>query len=509
MWLNLLILALYVAMMIFVAFYTRRRTKSLNDFILGGKGIGGWLSAFAYGTTYFSAVVFIGYAGKFGSSYGLAAVWIGIGNAVLGTWLAWKVLARPTKRMTSALHAKTMPEFFEARYEDSKIKLLSSVIIFTFLIPYSASVYQGLGYLFEIVFGIPFLWCVVIMAALTALYLTFGGYLATALTDFIQGFIMLVGIVIMVVMIAVRPEVDLAQLFEEGKGIVPALGNNFLDSPLLNVIVLICLTSFGVWGVPQTVHKFYAVKDESSIRKATVISTLFALIVGFGAYFSGALVNFFPHSSANPDTYVPDMLRLVLPNGLIGLIVVLLLSASMSTLSSLSLAGASAIAVDAYRGYINPKASDFRVTLVMRIGCLFFVLISALLAIGNFDAIVTLMSLSWGTLAGCFIGPYVFGLLSKRATRAAAYTSIITGLVATFALVLLFGYLSPNPDLTGFAAVIKGGIARSPLIGVITMLLSMIVMPVVSAFTKKASPELLAVAFPENVKQPSSEPSED
>lgn len=497
MWLNILILALYVAMMVFIAFYTRRKVNTLNDFFLAGKGVGGWLSAFAYGTTYFSAVIFVGYAGKFGASFGLASVWIGVGNAILGTLLAWKVLARRTKRMTTELGSKTMPEFFEARYESPKIKLVSAIVIFIFLIPYSASVYQGLGYLFEIVFGIPFVWCIVIMAALTGLYLVFGGYLATALTDFVQGFIMIVGVAVMVVMIVLRPEVNIAELFEQGKGFLPAAGGSgFLDSPLLNVIVLILLTSFGVWGVPQTVHKFYAIKDEPAIKKGTVISTVFALVVGFGAYFAGAMVNFFEHPSANPDTFVPDMLKVVLPNGLIGLIVVLLLSASMSTLSSLSLAGSSAIAVDAYKGYIRPNSSDKRVTLVMRLGCLFFVVVSAVLAIGNFDAIVTMMSLSWGTLAGCFIGPYVYGLTSRRVTRAAAYASIVSGIAVTVILVVVLGFVSPAPGLTGAAAVVKGGIARSPLIGVVAMAVSMIVVPVVSAFTKKPSDELLARIFP-------------
>lgn len=504
MWLNILILALYVAMMVFIAFYTRRKANTLNDFFLAGKGVGGWLSAFAYGTTYFSAVIFVGYAGKFGSSYGLAAVWIGVGNALLGTLLAWKVLARRTKRMTTELGSKTMPEFFEARYESSRIKLVSSIVIFVFLIPYSASVYQGLGYLFEIVFGIPFLWCIVIMAALTGLYLVFGGYLATALTDFVQGFIMIAGVVVMVAMVLARPEVDLAQLFEEGKGFIPAVsgGSGFLDSPLLNVIVLILLTSFGVWGTPQTVHKFYAIKDEPSIRKGTVISTLFALLVGFGAYFAGAMVNFFvdPSVNGNPDTYVPDMLRIVLPDGLTGLIVVLLLSASMSTLSSLSLAGSSAVAVDAFKGYIRPNAPDKQVTLLMRLGCLFFVAVSAVLAILQIDAIVTMMSLSWGTLAGCFIGPYVYGLLSRRPTRAAAYASIVSGIVVTVVLVVVLGLVSPAAGYTGAAAVIKGGIARAPLIGVAAMIASMLVVPVVSRFTRKPSDALLDRIFSEKQK---------
>ena len=150
--LNYLILLLYIAGMVFIAFYTRKRSKTVNDFLLAGKGMNGWMSAFAYGTTYFSAVIFIGYAGKFGWSFGMATIWIGVGNAIIGSLLAWRVLARPTKRVTSNLQVKTMPEFFEGRYEDKKIKLFASIIIFVFLIPYSASVYQGLSLLFYSVF---------------------------------------------------------------------------------------------------------------------------------------------------------------------------------------------------------------------------------------------------------------------------------------------------------------------------------------------------------------------
>ena len=210
-----LMLALYVISMVGIAFYTRNRSKSVNDFLLAGKkGLGGWMTAFAYGTTYFSAVIFIGYAGQFGRQFGLASVWIGIGNAIIGTLIAWLVLARRTKNMTQRLQSKTMPDFFEKRYGSKALKLVSAVIIFIFLIPYSASVYNGLSALFEIVFGIPGWIVMVALAALTALYLFFGGYFATALSDFIQGIVMLAGVAVMVVCLLARPEVswDISEL---------------------------------------------------------------------------------------------------------------------------------------------------------------------------------------------------------------------------------------------------------------------------------------------------------
>ena len=143
---DITVIILYLVGMVAIAIYTRNKAKTVKDYLLAGsKGLNGWMSAFAYGTTYFSAVIFIGYAGKFGFGFGLAAVWIGIGNAIVGALLAWKVLARRTKNMTVRLDAKTMPDFFFKRYGDDKMKLVSAIVIFIFLIPYAASVYNGLG----------------------------------------------------------------------------------------------------------------------------------------------------------------------------------------------------------------------------------------------------------------------------------------------------------------------------------------------------------------------------
>ncbi|MFR1760032.1 MAG: sodium:solute symporter family transporter, partial [Christensenellaceae bacterium] len=197
----------YVAVLIGIAVYSSRRVSSGEDFLLAGRRMGPWMTAFAYGTSYFSAVVFIGYAGQFGWGFGASATWIGIGNAVIGSLLAWLVLGRRTRSMTQRLDAKTMPEFLESRYQSPKLKLVAAVVVFAFLLPYSASVFQGISYLFETLIGLPFIWCVVGIVVLTGVYLVAGGYLATALTDFFQGIIMLVGIVLVVVFVLKSPQV--------------------------------------------------------------------------------------------------------------------------------------------------------------------------------------------------------------------------------------------------------------------------------------------------------------
>ena len=502
------ILAIYALSMVGIAIYTRRRSSSVKDFLLAGKGLNGWMSAFAYGTTYFSAVIFIGYAGKFGRQYGLAATWIGIGNAVIGSLFAWLVLAKRTKKMTTRLSAKTMPEFFEKRYASQRLKLVSAVIIFLFLIPYSASVYNGLSSLFTIVFDIPSWTIMVALAALTALYLFFGGYFATALSDFIQGIIMLIGVVAMVICFMNHGNIDwsVKELSENGLGwFTKPTSGHWLYGNTMSLLSLIMLTSFGVWALPQTVHKYYAVRDDKAIMQGTVVSTLFALIIGFGAYFTGALSYFFPElSGVGADNVVPWMIKLVIPTGLIGVLAVLILSASMSTLSSVSLASASVVAVDIYKGKINRNASDKKVNITMKILCLVFVAISVVLAILNekfqVSAIAYLMGLSWGVLAGCFMGPYVLGLLWKKVTRPAVWASIIGSLVLTIALIFFFGYHQNNWNAT-FGFAIKCGIGCSPMIGVICMVYSLIVTALVSLFTKAPETETVAAAFEDKAEE--------
>ncbi len=498
------ILSLYVLSMVAITIYTKNRSKSVSDFLMAGKkGLNGWMSAFAYGTTYFSAVIFIGYAGKFGSTYQLAATWIGVGNAFLGALIAWKVLAKRTKVMTHRLGTKTMPEFFERRYESKSLKIFSAIITFVFLIPYSVSVYNGLSNLFEMVFNIDGWIIMLVLAGITALYLFFGGYFATALSDFIQGIIMLIGVVLMVLFFLKSDYVnwDISSL----KWTTFGSENTGLFGDTISLLSLILLTSFGVWALPQTIHKYHTVRDDKAINQGMIVSTIFAFIIGFSAYFVGGLsqVSGFKGelSGVSSDDIVPKMLSLLGQPWLLGIIAVLILSASMSTLSSVSLSSASVVAIDLYKGVINKKAEDKKVNIVMRVLCLFFIAISVILAIlndiYNISAIAYLMGLSWGVLAGCFIGPYVIGLVWKKTTKTAAWTSMATSLILTLVLIFVFGYAKSDWNCS-LGVALQGGINSSPLIGVICMILSVILTVVVSLFTKKPSQEVIDLAFSNN-----------
>lgn len=485
-WSAYLILALYIVAMVAVSIITSKKASSLDGFLLGNRGIGGWMSAFGYGTTYFSAVVFIGYAGTFGMSLGLGAIWIGLANAVVGCLLAWIVLAKRTRDMSQALDAKTMPEFFEKRYDSKYLKLYSAIVISVFLIPYSTSVYQGIGYICEAVLGVPFVWCVVIMAVLVGAYLFVGGFFANAVSNFIQGIIMIIGVIIMITLMLMAPQVNgiegLKKLTEAGYGLFPSVNANggfWFDAPGVQLIFNILLTSVGIWAVPQSVQKFYAIKNDRAVTQGTVISTIFALIVGGGAYFNGTFARlFYPEMPAEGTAnIIPNILlnNHLMNYAVLGIICVLVLSASMSTLSSLALVSASTISVDIYKGYAKKDVEEKKLRIMVRILCFFFVILSAVLAILEVDAIVTLMSLSWGTLSGCFIGPYVYGLYWKKSNKYGAYASITACLLLTVILIFVFGSITGG---TTFGSLISLGIKKSPMIGVFCMAQSLIITPI-------------------------------
>lgn len=482
-------LGLFIAVMVLVGIISRKKVQNVQDFFLGGRNMGAWLSAFAYGTTYFSAVIFIGYAGKIGWGFGISSTFIGIGNALLGGLLAWLVLAKRTRRMTHQLGASTMPEFFEKRYDSKAMKIVTALIIFIFLVPYSASVYQGLAYLFETTFGVPFVYCMAAMALLTGIYLLLGGYVATALNDFIQGIIMLIGVAAMIFYILSNPAVGgltgglqkLSQIPGDGPGLVSV----FSAQPL-NLLGLIVLTSLGTWGLPQMVHKFYAIRDDQAVRRGTIISTVFALIIAGGAYFVGAfgrlyLDNTMPigaNGKPNADMVMPMVLEKALPDALIGIVVILVLSASMSTLSSLVLVSSSAISLDLIKGTLFPNMKKENVMLLMRALCGLFVICSFMVAVTP-NSILALMSFSWGTVAGAFLAPFLYGLYWKGTTKTGAWAGFISGFAVSLAGAIIY---KMDPGV-------------APNIGAVAMAVSLAVVPVVSLLTAKMPQKQLDKAF--------------
>ena len=497
---KIILLAVFFGIMIMVGFIHRSRAKSVDGFVLGGRGVGPWLTAFAYGTSYFSAVVFVGYAGQFGWKYGIASTWAGIGNALLGSLLAWVVLGRRTRLMTQHLDSKTMPDFFEKRFGSRSLKVAASVITFVFLIPYTASLYNGLSRLFGMAFSIDYSVCVIAMAVLTGIYVIAGGYMATAVNDFIQGIVMLFGITAVVVAVLhgkggfMASLNGLAQVSDPTVSTMPGAFNSFFGPDPINLLGVVILTSLGTWGLPQMVQKFYAIKSDKSIRPGTVISTLFAFVVAGGCYFLGGFGRLFSDQidiAANGfDSVIPTMLS-GLPDILIGLVVILVLSASMSTLSSLVLTSSSTITLDLVNGG-KKKMKEKSQVLLMRILIVVFIAISVVIAIVQYRTSVTfiaqLMGVSWGALAGAFLAPFLYGLFWKRTTAAACWVNFI------FAVVFMLANI--------FAKSYFPVLLQSPInAGAFCMVVGLGIVPLVSIFTPRPKKDLLTSVFAPFVKK--------
>ncbi len=500
----------FFALMIGIGIRSRKHATDVNGFVLGSRSVGPWLSAFAFGTSYFSAVIFVGYAGQFGWNFGLASTWIGLGNAFIGSLLAWSVLGRRTRIMTQAIGSKTMPDFFGARYKSKGLKIAASIITFVFLIPYTASLFNGLSRLFNMAYGdkISYPVCVIVMSVFTGIYVLIRGYMATAINDFIQGLIMLGGItaVILAVLKAngglVAATHSLAMI-EGAKGWEGAGAySSFLGPDPLFLLFVVILTSLGTWGLPQMVGKFYAIKNEDSIKKGTVISTLFAIIVAGGCYFLGGFGRLFSNvieidaATGKPvggfDSIIPTMLS-TLPDILIAVVIVLVLSASMSTLSSLVLTSGSTVTLDLIAPLKKNGMTEKSKMITMRALIVVFIVISASIAIFQVSSksettkyIAQMMGVSWGALAGAFLAPFLYGLYWKKTTKAAVVVSFIYGVgLEIIQLLIAFGLIDFSNN-----AFLSGVLFKTSLhSGSFAMVGGLILVPIVSLLTQKTKPQ--------------------
>ena len=491
MLIKIVFVVIFFIVMVGVGLYSRKQARSVDGFVLGGRQVGPWLTAFAYGTSYFSAVVFVGYAGQFGWKYGLSSTWIGVGNAVIGSLLAWLVLGKRTKLLTQHIGSRTMPDFFGTRFNSQNLRVVASVIAFVFLIPYTAGVYKGISTLFEMGFGIPYEYCVVFMAAFTAVYVILGGYKATAINDFIQGIIMLFGIV-MVIMAVLNTQGGLcsavgkmAEIPSDTDSTINGGFASLWGPDPYNLLGVVVLTSLGTWGLPQMVGKFYSITDEKAIRRGTIISTLFAFIIAGGCYFLGGFGRLFgvppvlPNGKLDFDSIIPTMLE-TLPDALIALVVLLVLSASMSTLASLVLTSSSTMTLDLI--YRDKKANDAEVrggeiddtvegnierrkVIVMRLLIIFFIAISLFIALNPPTFIAQLMGISWGALAGAFLAPFMLGLYCKGVTTASVWACFVWGVGLTVGNMLLGNPVSP---INCGAIAMTGGFAVVALFSLFT-----------------------------------------
>jgi solute:Na+ symporter, SSS family len=465
---KILVIGAYAVLTLVIGWLGLRKAQTFADYFLGGRAIGPWMSAFTYAAAYFSAVLFIGFAGKVGWGFGLSGLWVALGNALVGVLGVWGLLGNRIRRMSVDLQVTTMPEFLEKRYASPALKLVASLAVFIFLVPYSAAVFIGLSYLFTANFGLSFATALLVMGLFTAFYLVLGGYRSMTMIDVIFGMIMCVGSAVLI-----------ASTIAKGGGLgALTAGMAAIDRRLTAAVgpggawplfALVFLTSVAPFAMPQLVQKFYAIKDERAIRRGMIASTAFALLIAGAAYFTGATARFFLTPANAPaafaggkpvfDAIMPEFLAKVVPPSLSVLMMLLILSASMSTLAALVLVSSSSVVKDLYAGFVNRAVTDRGLTRLMRVVAAVFILLSVVMAYLRPATIVSILSVSWGAIGSFFLGPFIWGLISRKTTKLGAIGSAVLGLGTCLGLSIA-GIAPPEAGTIGMAV----SFAANPLL---------------------------------------------
>jgi SSS family solute:Na+ symporter len=369
------------------------------------------------------------------------------------------------------------------------------VITFIFLVPYTASLYNGLSRLFAMAFGADFTVCIVLMAILTAIYVITGGYRATAANDFIQGIIMLVGIVAVIAAVlgvngGFMPSLEaLARVEDPSVSAAPGIFTSFFGPAPIDLLGVVALTSVGTWGLPQMVQKFYSIKSEKNINTGTVVSTIFAVFISGGCYFLGGFGRLFSDGASVKaggfDSIIPSMLS-GFSDPLIGIVIVLVFAASISTLSSLVMTSASTFTLDFLKDNIVKDMDERTQLFSIRLLIAVFIAVSSAIATvqykGGITFIAQLMGVSWGALSGAFLAPFLFGLYWRRTTGVSVWCSFI--FAAAFMLSNIFFRGS-------FPAILQSPINA----GAFTMLAGLVIVPAVSLLTPRPEPALVERCF--------------
>ena len=475
-----IVIGVYIVFMLIIGLLNKKSSENVTSFTVGKRDAGAWITALSYGTAYFSAVMFIGYAGKTGWGFGGWAVLTGIGNAVFGSLLAWIVLANRTRETTKRLKIKSMPQFFSARFGSNAMKLFCTIVIFIFLLPYSASVYKGLTSVCSVLLNINETLCMVIIAVVSAVIIVLGGYLAQLKADFVQGIIMFFGVLLLIICVIRCDKVGglstgLASLSAETE----KLGLTANDHVKLWATIL--MTSFGTWGLPQMIHKYYGIKDEKEVKRGTVISTIFGLLVAGGGYFIGSFghVFFDKLPEGGVDYIVPYMLNETkMPTILLGIVLVLLISASVSTLSSVTITACTTLTMDLVNGTVKKDMSKKSQAVVSKVFCLVFIVLSFFIA--NSDTpILDMMSYSWGIISGSFLAPYLISLYWRGLNRAGGWAGMIGGFVTAMPPVIAKLFIPAWQAPFGLGAMADNG----PVFAVAAMFVSFVLCFVVSLLT--------------------------
>lgn len=468
-----IVIFFYIVILFLIGILSGKRTKDASDFYIGGRNIGPWVTSLSYVAAYFSSVVIIG-GGGFGWLYGLSTLWIGAINVFLGTTICWIVLGPRMRKMTHRLNALTIPDFLNKRYNSNFILIFSSLVIAIFLIVYNVSMLKGMGHIFEVLIGIPYIWGLLISSLIILFYVSMGGYLAVVWTSFIQAWIMGIGLVLLTVF-------TLKNVGGLSNGVLSLsnINNGFVETPGVwgwsGLISYSLIVSFGVWGMPQLLVRFYSIKKLSFFKTGTpiaVIGTCLALL----PYFNGAISRVLFPNLKSADYAIPTLVKNVLNPFGSSIFLAAVLAAGMSTFSSVLIIITGSLVKDLLKDGLNLKFDEKRLLILSKFTTFLVGLLSIIVAIKPPALILTLTAFSWAIISSTTLWPILFGLYAKWVTKTSVISSMITG----FLISLIWMALGKPFGIHGFIPGILSGL---------------IVIIVVSIFTKKFDKNFLSKFF--------------
>ncbi len=433
----------YMGLVIVIGLIYAKRNQNATEFFLGGRSLGPWVTAMSAEASDMSSWLLMGLPGVAYISGMGEAVWTAVGLAI-GTYLNWKIVAVRLRRYSQvAGNAITIPDFFQNRYK-AKSKLLmntSSLIILFFFTIYVATGFVACGKLFNSIFGLDYTLMMLVSAVVIVIYTGIGGFLAESTTDFIQGMLMVVSLVIILVVgiisggglgevisrVSAYPGfLSLNQIFSLGSGSAQPFG----------IIAIISTMAWGLgyFGMPHVLLRFMAIRDFRELKKSRIVATVW-VVISLAAAVCIGIVGAALFSYASPDGLVTGnqetifikMCMGLLPALVAGIMMSGIMAATMSTSDSQLLITSSAISQNLYKGFINPNASDKTVMWVSRITIIIVTIIAAVMALNQNSSIFRLVSYAWAGFGAAFGPLMLFSLFWKRTTFAGAFAGMVAG----------------------------------------------------------------------------------
>jgi SSS family transporter len=426
---HFLVLAAYLLLLFVIGLVARSRARSAEGFYLGSRSIGAWVTAFSFVAAYYSSVVIIG-GGGFGYKYGMATLWVGATNVLVGTLLAWIVLGARTRTMTGRLGTITMPDFFARRFDSPAARTISAVVVTVFLVLYSVSVVQGMGHAFEVLVDVPYVWGVLLSALIIIVYTALGGYVAVVWTGFAQGIIMIAGLLLLTVLALGRVG-GLAQAFSR-LGTIEA--GKYLVTPGIwgwpGIISFSMIVSFGVWGMPQLVTRFYSMKNLQVLRLGTVVATLGGAIALL-PYFNGALARVLFPALPAADKAIPMLVKTAMPAWASAVFLAAVIAAGMSTFSAVLIVSVSSLVKDLVRDSFRVQLAPKTEVALSRICSVVIGLAAVLVALRPPAMILVITGFAWAVIASTTLWPYLLGLYWRRPSRAGVVAAMAGGCITS------------------------------------------------------------------------------